>query len=1325
MFGFIQRRIVNSIFPRSDRGVVLIAVVGILAVLAMMAVTFAAIMRVELGAGRNQADLALARQIARGGITYTLETVQNDLNAAYTALGEQAWLYSARWQDLSLIPPATISVVKNSPIVTLSAGAVWPNDLISGNQIRLDNDGTWYTVYSVDSTTQQLTLSEPYRGSSGSDTGYTVASTVGLWPYEDANVRAELVLEIVDDERKLNPNAHGNLGHPIGIDDFDERQRIQSFDVNLRSFFEFFDNDIIAALAEAKNGSRIIRGTGTPWLGNAVPGDWFRINSDGTPYRIASVDSDTKLTLATSYTGTPSAVPEVYTIWRPWAADFLRLGILNRRHGTDAAPGAVASDDDSDFSSVESNAFDDDWDWDGVDTVYPDNIPNLDENNVDDLDTNEGTDEPDEFNPLSPSGDDRPFRAVEEVVTALADQLGATPDDWAAGRAAYNRLLEQLTVHTYGMPGAFTSEYVSIDDWATDGLDNDGDGNIDSADTAIPYGTNEAAGAGTTVDVNGTATVTGTGTAWTTNVAAGDWFRLVDATVDDDAWYEIASVDGDTQLTLTTNCATTNTGLDYTICGPAEEKPGSYDRALWQSFEAWRLYHAFGLDEVVVPPSTPPPLPEGKLRPWHALQLLANLLDFRDDDYVPTRLADPVYTSQVAHGVEGLHITEVMAAATFDYANDMTLIDEDYPAPGAVENNGLFWDYDGALIPPAWIQVTDSPITGEWSLDNVRIGDYELRIYGTGTLDNVWYDGAPYGAPVFGPAGYASVVSSTSVTTAGTKQLRITAGLGTTVSRVEFGAEYVEIMNISRRARGDDVWEGVDPTELFLNVNGADVGGGALGYGTYNDGSGTQTDGWIPPTFADGVFPIDYGMYVVASSAAVFENNWWLMTRGLTVPSGLMHNGTWGDYSGIVNDGLATTDVLEPNVITGDALTNWQTPAGKVLPGDFFRIDSDSNPNPWYEISLVDLSVSQLTLRPERPFVGDFTDSAYTILTPAESFPVYFNSGLVIADTDSITVRNEPAGGGDLIAGGDATDDIDGYYTFVSGFTSINFVGREKAAPIGSRQDNLTGDWPLTLWDIDAVAHTELYGSPGLLNRAMEDSLDAAGNNDLAFEEIDMQSPYTSEFPSVLDAPYPSPGWLGFLHSGRAWETLKPDPAPSPPLPPPLLAPPTPLPLTVLLEKAFCNYRGVRAKINLNTASKDFLEAAFGGTTDIPPLTNADDIEAGRPFTTLLEVFTPLAGPIGSLDTDIRDSSGAGLMYDDIVNDVDEVQEEWYRRYCNLFTIKSNVFTVEATATIRQKSDGQILAQVRLRAVIDRGTDTDGDGVPEARVISSRYVTEY
>jgi hypothetical protein len=55
------------------------------------------------------------------------------------------------------------------------------------------------------------------------------------------------------------------------------------------------------------NGSAAVTGGGTNFTGELVVGDMIRADTDGTWYRVASIASNTALTLATAYTGTTAS----------------------------------------------------------------------------------------------------------------------------------------------------------------------------------------------------------------------------------------------------------------------------------------------------------------------------------------------------------------------------------------------------------------------------------------------------------------------------------------------------------------------------------------------------------------------------------------------------------------------------------------------------------------------------------------------------------------------------------------------------------------------------------------------------------------------------------------------------------------------------------------------------------------------------------------------------------------------------------------------------------------------------------------------------------
>ena len=78
--------------------------------------------------------------------------------------------------------------------------------------------------------------------------------------------------------------------------------------------------------ATVTNNSPTVTGSGTLWLANVTAGDSFTVAGDGVMYDVASVDSDTQVTLSMAYAGvTASGV--VYTIARDFTSpdDFPEL----------------------------------------------------------------------------------------------------------------------------------------------------------------------------------------------------------------------------------------------------------------------------------------------------------------------------------------------------------------------------------------------------------------------------------------------------------------------------------------------------------------------------------------------------------------------------------------------------------------------------------------------------------------------------------------------------------------------------------------------------------------------------------------------------------------------------------------------------------------------------------------------------------------------------------------------------------------------------------------------------------------------------------------
>ena len=74
-----------------------------------------------------------------------------------------------------------------------------------------------------------------------------------------------------------------------------------------------------AGTATVVNGSAVVSGSGTQWLANVQAGDSFVMAGVSLVYDVASVDSDTQLTLTAPYGGTGKT--GAYAIQRDFTTD--------------------------------------------------------------------------------------------------------------------------------------------------------------------------------------------------------------------------------------------------------------------------------------------------------------------------------------------------------------------------------------------------------------------------------------------------------------------------------------------------------------------------------------------------------------------------------------------------------------------------------------------------------------------------------------------------------------------------------------------------------------------------------------------------------------------------------------------------------------------------------------------------------------------------------------------------------------------------------------------------------------------------------------------
>jgi len=281
-----------------------------------------------------------------------------------------------------------------------------------------------------------------------------------------------------------------------------------------------------------------------------------------------------------------------------------------------------------------------------------------------------------------------------------------------------------------------------------------------------------------------------------------------------------------------------------------------------ESFTPQLLRRRLGLDDIVA---------QGWITQKQANQLVANIIDFRDSDAVPTLVQTVPGQSDAndAWGSEGLHITEVMASPQKvplrGDGSEMT------DAGGGWTWQGTFWRQDDA----------GGERVGQWTFRslpalgiNLRAGWYAIRIYGAnGNNLKFAYDGVEY--PVTtdrpGDGGYYGYVRN------GTKLLAVEVKLvgSPPIPEISFGIRaatgqcfygirlipaYVEITNIAMQR----------PT--LATTHAIDISGWTLTSDTDSlTLSGTRS---VPPATVNGVFPVDYGNFIIAIGEAPYARQW-------------------------------------------------------------------------------------------------------------------------------------------------------------------------------------------------------------------------------------------------------------------------------------------------------------------------------------------------------------------------------------------------------------------------------------------------------------------
>ena len=675
-----------------------------------------------------------------------------------------------------------------------------------------------------------------------------------------------------------------------------------------------------------------------------------------------------------------------------------------------------------------------------------------------------------------------------------------------------------------------------------------------------------------------------------------------------------------------------------------------------------------------------------------AAQLVANIIDFRDADHIPTRLTHTDLgetTAFTVYGAEGVHVTEVMPSPDAVYSTTgAEMIDDGGPGPQPALADLKAWDWNVAGY---WEVLTKADGTLDAAAANPNAtftftapaGFYAIRLIGKG-LDTLGAGtvtcnttACTVGTATTDPEDAAwqtaflkSATGLFCVDTAGGVTLTIRAPLNTQFKGFALCNQYIEITNIAARD--------IDAAGWKVTTNRGEI-----------TIPSTNPAKCIRGASADGIFPINYGTYVIAICEEAYEKTW-----------GVDKGGIWGD-------------------VAGEDYTVWA--AGDVL-----------------------------------------DDNAFALLL-----------GAFDGTTRAPSVRINDAAG-NLIAGGavdGAIPPVADPAVSLDAYSSI-----EKTRLLQPTWDTATAFWATHTTGAPALAGSQNISSTIQGDPPRKPASDTGWRTNLnkgfaalwsAYPTLNKGSAFAAAdqvFPIILNQPYPTVGWLGLVStSNAALRTVdaNPDPNTAPTEPEHLLG--------TLMAKAATG--GVYARLNINTATAEALGSVFSGEYAGPPVPPSTlpvfDGEAGLIVSTRNArdkgSATP-AGPnaladlswanwdellidpifqnaVSSASSNYRrapdglgffdkisdnvsnDDSGAGTYADDFMDDSDE-KEEWARRFGNLFDLRSTAFkfTVAGLVYKNEPSPGKPLAEVRIEMDVDLATDTDFDGIPDVRVEHFRYL---
>lgn len=238
------------------------------------------------------------RITSTNAITSSTEVTQAINNALIKVYHSFPWPFRRDIITLQTRAPyttGTITTTLASRSITGSSTSWTTGDI--GMWLRVSTESELYKVKSVDSTTG-ITLENPYRGSNtGAGQSYTLYKRLYTLPSS--------VDDILDDVYLPARNVVIEfMSQPVFDREFAPVREGSPY-YYTRWAFTQASRSYSTGTVSGTSGSRTVTGSSTVWLGNVEAGDEFTVGSNR--YTIASVDSDTQITLWQALQTSPSA----------------------------------------------------------------------------------------------------------------------------------------------------------------------------------------------------------------------------------------------------------------------------------------------------------------------------------------------------------------------------------------------------------------------------------------------------------------------------------------------------------------------------------------------------------------------------------------------------------------------------------------------------------------------------------------------------------------------------------------------------------------------------------------------------------------------------------------------------------------------------------------------------------------------------------------------------------------------------------------------------------------------------------------------------------